>query len=252
MSRAVMTLERVSELNDSDYVRLLDSLGRFYDSQATAHAGYFLTSVVAYFALFSLALVSKWISLLLSWTANVELASLVLFICLGLLYCVSPMPLSPIYLWARREYWSALSWEIKEHLGLSDPNTTRFQAIKERALRIGIQRAVVTMFEARLYRSCVKEEGKSEDLSWRQIFDFEGFLNKGFDMSLYRRPKTDVLLVAMRPIFETDDKSEKAVNIAKLFDPYRPNRYSELLCLLARMLEKVCKNLGLTRVSLGV
>jgi hypothetical protein len=239
-------------LNDSDYLRLLDNLGRFYDSQTTAHTGYILTSVVAYFAVFSLAVASNWISMLLSWTTNVELASLALFVCLGLLYCVSPTPLSPIYLWARREYWSALSWEIKEHLGLTDSNRTRFLALKRRALRMGIQRAVVAMFDARLYRSCAKEEGKKEDLKWRRIFGFDEFVNKGLHLMLYKHPKTDVLLVAMRPRFETLDTPEETANIVRLFDPYRPNRYLELTCLLGRMLEMVCKNLGLPRMGLCV
>ena len=177
-------------MEDSDYIRKLDSLARFYNSQITSHVGYLLTSAAGYFAIFSLATQANWIP---------EAWSLALFVVVGVLYFALPAPFPPfpMYLLARVQYYNALSQVVWDHMGSSSPDPTYFERLKQRALQvprnggIGIQQAVGTLFEAHLYLSYHPEKRK-DDCCWKKIFNLQEF-SREFTVSSYDRNLFGVL-----------------------------------------------------------
>jgi hypothetical protein len=154
-------------INDSEYRKLLDGLARFYNSQVTAHVGYVLTSIVGYFALFSVASANKWFEWISTSIIKMNISGYVksiglsvfvsairffgldacvsfcLFVGLGLVYvfCL-PSPLSrisPKYLFARLQYYMVLSEVVWNHLGLTEQTGTEmrlYMQLRDRAFRL--------------------------------------------------------------------------------------------------------------------
>lgn len=161
---------------------MLDSMARFYNSQITGHVGYFLTSVVGYFAVWSVAVfpwMSRWIP-----QQDVALWSAILAVVVFAIYFVVPLPPSPTYFLARIQYYSALSGVVWDHMGLNSSKKDVFYALKHRAYptadndgssdRLGVTRAVTELFEARLYLSLPKRDGPQK--RWKRDFHFEHYL----------------------------------------------------------------------------
>ena len=146
----------------------LGVLGSSYDSQATQHVGYLISSVLGYFVPWSLVFASRWFS---SLPECLTFSLVVLFLVLGILYslCV------PVYLLVRVQYYSALSEIVWEHMGLKNSNLWVRKELKTRVFQRakgkypgthGIVRAIVTLFEARLYLSMRTNETNE----WKNVF----------------------------------------------------------------------------------
>jgi hypothetical protein len=138
----------MSAEND-EYIRLLDSLARFYNSEVTVHVGYLLTLAVVFFTL--LTLVSQRL------TQGLPLWEFIEYVILAFSgLCVLMYPVFR-YAVARYFYYSALSEIVWQHMGLQGHETKWLDALKTRATRSGtregIHQSIMTMFEARLYIS---------------------------------------------------------------------------------------------------
>ena len=207
------------DLEDDEYRRLFDSLARFYNSQITAHVGYFLTSVVAYVAVFSMfkdLLYSSFVSQLGDQPASILVFSL--FVLVGVAYCLFPIPYPPfpVYLLARTQYYVILSELAWSHMGVNEASQRQFCVLKDRALQIrsvgdsgpyplGLQHAVQSMFEAALYCSYVNEDKRSA--GWQEVFRLETYIAQGFNPPSYtsefvvwkvRYPLKSLLRIAYR------------------------------------------------------
>jgi hypothetical protein len=167
---------------DDQYLSLLDSLARFYNSQITAHIGYTATVTVGVFAVV-LTLLSEIIqlrhqlsNLLHNWIPSVTSFWVVVFlvaldlVILGL-YLLAPLrPISVKYLLGRTQYYIALSQIVFEHMGLKSKFTRReddpfLKALDTRAQDApnGIEDAIIRLFEARLFISrCHRKNKRSE------------------------------------------------------------------------------------------
>jgi hypothetical protein len=146
---------------DLDYIRKLDSLARFYNSQGTAHIGYLITSIVIYCAVFNIFQPAQAFKDLLQINAFAS-SSIVVVIFLVLLPVWIWMPFSSRYQLARTQFYMQLSEIVWEHMGVNNPKA--FESLKERTTSeyTSIQAAVYALFEARLYRSLWKKERKCE------------------------------------------------------------------------------------------
>lgn len=158
---------------------MLDSMARFHNSQITGHVGYFLTSVLGYFAVWSVA-VFPWMP---GWIQNdIALWSAVLAVVVFAIYFVVPLPPSPTFFLARIQYYSALSGVVWDHMGLTGSKKDVFYALKHRAYptagndnssdRLGVTTAVTELFEARLYLSLRDDPQEG----WKTAFHFEHYL----------------------------------------------------------------------------
>lgn len=147
-------------IQDLDYIRKLDSLARFYNSQATAHAGYLLSSIVAYLALINICLTIA-LRIDQSWTAVVVIV--LLFIVLTSFLLKTRTPLLPKYNLARTQYYMELSQIVWEHMAINNPKA--FDRLRKRTEGeyTSIQASVATLFEARLFRSLWKKKHQDEE-----------------------------------------------------------------------------------------
>jgi hypothetical protein len=175
-------LEQAQQLDNGDYLRMLDALGRFYNSQVTQHVGYLITSVLGYVALFSLAIQSKWIQLpyeylgfpldLLGWYA------VLLFVVLGFICVIMPYPPFPLYFLSRVQYYIALSEVVWDHMGMTNSDLAHRDELKVRVFQRmtqpkypgthGLIQAVMSLFEAQLYLSCRPESHHGSE--WKRDF----------------------------------------------------------------------------------
>jgi hypothetical protein len=172
-----LTEPEIQEPLDDWYVRSLDSLARFYNSQATVHVGYVLTLVAISLALF--AFVNQRLSPQLAWQQYVRFVIVTWAVIGALLY----YPLK--YAVARLQYYIALSEIVWMHMGLQGHARDWSDAMKRRARRIrehrgGIQPCIRSMFEARVYVSqqCRKgdisgEKEKEISENMRKFFEFD-------------------------------------------------------------------------------
>lgn len=159
-------------MDNDGYLTLLDSLARYYNSQITAHVGY----LISVFALAFGGLIAVGTSLVLRTESDaLTLGPLsigdtymrvgVPVILLGLLFLwiLGGLPYSLKYLVGRTQYYIGLSQIVFEHMGLEtrhgDPIV---QTLRERALKDnhGIDHAIVSLFEGRLFVSRCKARGK--------------------------------------------------------------------------------------------
>lgn len=157
-----------------DYLRLLDSLARFYNSQITVHVGYalsiFLFTAGAALALFTSIVVrpepmSLDIGIVRLGDGLVRYFTLaMIFVGVTVLFLGS-FHLSVRYLFARKQYYECLSQIVAEHMGLKTPHPwqtdPRTMQLKEWALatRTGIEGAIISLFEARLFLSKCARSG---------------------------------------------------------------------------------------------
>jgi hypothetical protein len=131
-------------------------LARFYNSQATAHIGYLITSIVIYAAIFNiLQPLQAFENLLHSGAFWSSVVTLIAFFFFVLLWAYAPF-LSRYQL-ARTQFYMELSQIVWEHMGVN--NQEVFEPFRTRATGSGmaIQYSVMTLFEARLYRSLWKK-----------------------------------------------------------------------------------------------
>jgi len=149
---------------DADYIRQLDSLARFYNSQATAHVGYFLTLIVLFCAFFNIIQPTIVEYLRTRFDSFVSLACVALiFLALLLVWIWISLPgFSPRYQLARTQFYMELSQIVWEHMGVNNPGA--FELLKERTAGeySAIQASILSLFEARLYRSLWKKEHERE------------------------------------------------------------------------------------------
>jgi len=144
----------------------------------TAHVGYFLMSLFGYFAIVSVVISSKAIDFMLSiikWTGYEPLAIFLFCVLFGIVYLVLVR-----YLFARTQYYIALSEVVWMHMGLTSPEQKFFQLLKKRAFRLGIMSAVTSMFEAILYVSFCMRHDKEKREDWKERFDLKEFYDSGF------------------------------------------------------------------------
>jgi hypothetical protein len=167
-------------IQDLDYIRKLDSLARFYNSQATAHVGYFLTWIVLYSAVFNIIQPTILEYLHTRFDSLVSLVSVILiFIALLIGWIWTPLPVfSPRYQLARTQYYMELSQIVWEHMAVNNPKA--FDRLRKRTEGeyTSIQASVATLFGARLFRSLWKKKHKDEEppeerkgQRWIDIFD---------------------------------------------------------------------------------
>jgi len=153
-------------MKDEQYLRILDTYARFYNSQATAHVGYGVT-VTAFVAGTGLSLLISFVArsdpLLPKGGESYELVvrgALLLSILAGaVVYSFWGFHLLSFkYLVGRLQYYIQLSHIVWEHMGAKsppkgNPKEDFMQKLKNRALKVGIEQAITTLFEARLYVS---------------------------------------------------------------------------------------------------
>ncbi len=151
----------ISDAEQIEYTRLLDSLARFYNSEITAHVGYELTftvGIVAAILAITSMVVELWREALLAMLI-IDFVCIVVFILLGRWPCLK-------YLFGRVHYYDELSQSTFEHMGLKTlyiphSKSHRWRAheyqlgLRERALtrEDGIEGAIIALFLARLYVS---------------------------------------------------------------------------------------------------
>jgi hypothetical protein len=153
---------------EKEYVRLLDSLARFYNSQITVHVGYQLTvtaTVVGTVVGIVLALVT---SIDLSSESNIieRVLTFALLVVGIYVYLQCNCRYLFKYLLGRTQYYIALSQAVWEHMGLKSfpqpkrPKEDHMLLLKKRALsyKYGIENAVISLFEARLFLSLLHGE----------------------------------------------------------------------------------------------
>jgi hypothetical protein len=158
----------IQEPLDEWYVRSLDSLARFYNSQATVHVGYVLTLIAISFALF--AFVNQRLSLQLPWQQYVRLVFVTWAVIGASLY----YPFK--YAVARLQYYLAWSEIVWMHMGLQGHGRDWLDAMEWRARRIrdnrgGIQPSIRSMFEARIYVSQCYRRGDMSKEKEKKILD---------------------------------------------------------------------------------
>lgn len=150
-------------LEKGDYIRCLDSLARFYNSQVTVHAGYLLTSVVAFFAVLSmmLSLVNE----------DLLQARYLLLLVFGLAWILAVLF---TYFLARLQYYMVLSNIVWAHMGLQGYQPDTVTALKSRAMKTGnmrgVQASILSMFEAYLYVSELYRWAEKSD-RWAEMPD---------------------------------------------------------------------------------
>jgi hypothetical protein len=138
---------------DSDYLRRLDSLARFYNSQATAHIGYLITSIVIYCAIFNIFQPVQTLKELLKINTYVATDVIVTIVFFVIFVLWAYMPFSSYYQLGRTQFYMELSQIVWEHMKVNNPAV--FDPFRKRATAedMAIQYAVMTLLEARLYRS---------------------------------------------------------------------------------------------------
>jgi hypothetical protein len=138
-----------------EYLTKLDSLARFYNSQMIAHVGYLLTTLVFFVSVFSV--LGDWMP---------SLWRLPLFFVLLIAFLLYPFPaqswgtlrylsyLTPVFHYARMRYYMVLTEAVWLHMGLKTPDSDPdYRLLRARANKLGVESAVITWFEARLYVS---------------------------------------------------------------------------------------------------
>jgi hypothetical protein len=174
-------------VDHDEYLRLLDSVARYYNSQIIVHAGYLLTSVALIFAVFAIIRDSlqNAVQDSLMWIFKFVppyvpfLITLLLFTILLTFFVVAPFqyPVCFKYFLGRTQLYICLSDVVWEHMGITGANKEYFNQMKDRVRRvkpsgdpIGIRLATLTAFEARLYISeCVRRENEPLP-NWREGF----------------------------------------------------------------------------------
>jgi hypothetical protein len=140
------------------YVRVLDSLARFYNSEKTVHAGYLITSIIAVMALLS-AVLNIVLSPTLEGVAFGYRMAAMLIIAAATLICYfginKPLPFLFRYLLGRMQLYLWLSEIVWEHMGLkaSGDFAEKLRHRTENPDLNGVQDAVMTFLAARLYIS---------------------------------------------------------------------------------------------------
>ena len=114
-SRGLFALH-IRDQEEVDYLRLLDSLARTYNSQITAHVGYELTATVGLAA----ALVG---ATSVAVGSNKDLLPVMVVIDLTILgvFFIAPFPFCSKHLYGRLQYYGELSQATSEHMGLKTP-----------------------------------------------------------------------------------------------------------------------------------
>jgi hypothetical protein len=148
-------------MSSDEYLAKLDSLARFYNSQMIAHVGYLLTTFVLYVSAFSVALGNYGdpplrIGLFfLGFAVYNSLAFLEAF--WSRLRVMSLF--TPLYHYARMRYYFVLAEAVWLHMGLKLPKSNpTYRLLRVRANKLGIENAVVSWFEARLYVSLCRSK----------------------------------------------------------------------------------------------
>jgi hypothetical protein len=151
---------------DDDYIRVVDGLLRFFNSQNTSHGGYLLTMAVIGLTISNLALsFNVWITRLLGWPEYVWPITIISVTLIGLYFAIEWMV-------ARLQYYIALSEVALNHLPYTGIGPTGsmelyYGIMKTRALEspnpLGVRNAISRLFEARLYVSCQREKKKAEN-----------------------------------------------------------------------------------------
>jgi len=236
-------------MKDEEYFHALDALARFYNSEFLVHIGYELTSIGIIVAAASITLspfadvityTVKWDRVLvtLAILAMYLIASISWFV--GFPYALhddSKFPFSFKYLHARSQYYAQVSQLIWDHMGMQKWSTPdRVNKLKERLLGpwgesehgLGIIQGIVGLFEAELYISKCKKNGRSPIENNLRKFDVTVDICDPEASDYYSKSKsffwntTDLLILAYRPMLYTYLKSADAVSQAKaqlILDP---------------------------------
>lgn len=162
----------VNNVEEVEYIRLLDTLARFYNSQITAHVGYELTATAGLVAVL-LGVTSTVVGVCKSLLLAMGIFDLV---CLGIFF-VAPFWPCFKYLYGRLQYYGELSNVVFEHMGLMTPHSRgqgeEWQAnesvrrLREMALtnEHGIQGQIDKIFRARLYVSrAIRSDGDTGEI----------------------------------------------------------------------------------------
>jgi hypothetical protein len=190
--------------NENDaYLRLLDSLARFYNSEITAHVGYAATvtvSVLAALLAFSSLVIqlryglSNLLRNWVPWITSFWVVVLVVFVVAFFLTVFSLAPLQYLslrYLFGRTQYYVALSQIVFEHMGLESRLMSREQDLFLKTLQAkavgtphGIEGGVISLFEARLFVSrCFRKKKESEGRNVEYLKAF-GVLDTEIDVTV--------------------------------------------------------------------
>jgi hypothetical protein len=200
---------------DDQYLKRLDSLARFYNSQITAHVGYQISVTVGLLATL-LTFSSIGVQLLDKHTPYWIVVIVFDGVCLFLYFSLPRPSFVFRYLLGTTQYYQEMSYIVFEHMGLRSRNGDGdFKTLKDRALRRkredksgktcegmegGIEKAVMSLLEARLFVSKCQEietyegvqtlQGRLERISKLEELKCRGemknlgeFLKKVFDIT---------------------------------------------------------------------
>jgi len=239
-------------LEDRDqYIRILDSLARFYNSQSVGHIGYMLASAAiattVLFQIYSLTRSSLEEMLRMifipsgistpvqDWGAT--LSVIAIFVFLFIVYFLGSWPFSFRYQFARTQYYIVLTELAWDHMGASQPNKTstnqgvdgerfdKFEIYKKRADHMGINQAIMRLFEARLYLSICRRQKKNDEKELEKqtenvatLFEAQGEICPAkwhgepatyYSSSVWFWHKTDLLRLAYRRHLKEDLQGSK-------------------------------------------
>ncbi|HYW01660.1 MAG TPA: hypothetical protein VE862_09330 [Candidatus Acidoferrum sp.] len=232
---------KLSPEEQSEYVRFLDGQARFFNGQVTAHAGYFLTTILGSLAVFNVG--NAWLVGIVS-TVNIAyfstLVSVIFFGVLVSIFLLGSFPFSPKYFYARLQYYTALSEIVWNHMPYSSQHgkDELFDVLMNRALgplgddgsRLGVRSAVMEFFEARLYISCKNTGSKPYELSEHEqtLFRLTEYFSQFGALDSYTKrrallwDRTALLLLAYKDTIMTDLKSSerRRKEILQLLQPF--------------------------------
>jgi len=179
-----------SELLDEDkYLRLLDSLARFYNSEITVHVGY-LISMSAFVIAALLSLFTPVFFRPDIFDCYVRIATLAVVALIGVTYFFVPLRWPPVYsfryLYGQTLYYIVLSRIVWEHMGLNTKCPWKEDSLEHRLRKRamqgegGVVRAVHSLFEARLFVSrCLRAGIEHNDPRVTGNLDAFGIQDKG-------------------------------------------------------------------------
>ena len=235
---------------EEKYIRLLENLAQFYNSQITAHLGYIVTAVVTALTLYISIMIFLFGSYY--WWFNPPLGNLVEFtgwafrwlvvacMVIGTGWFLFGRHLPSLrYLVARLQYYIVLTQIVTGlHMPLASmmSKDELYYVLKRRALepwpegpRWGVQGAIMSFFQAQLYLSFKRLTDKTYELNntERQVFSLDEYYASFHALSSYEKRrrlliwnKPSLLLLATGGQVPQLSETGRNQEIANLFKPF--------------------------------
>ena len=228
--------------DDDEYLRKLDSLARFYNSEKTVHAGYLITSFVVIVALLSTianVVFSQTLQGLIFCQRVAVMSAVLATVCACYFFINKPLPFLFTYLFGRMQFYNCLSEMTWLHMGVTtnDNDFVRRLRIRTSSSDLdGIRSSLIRLFEAYLYVSAFRQkrgiepskdaDDEPEELrstNWRERFACDG-LDFNWTSQYYNGKllwawdRTTVLLRAYKSQLNEYGKQKESSRERKIYD----------------------------------